>query len=107
VGAVAALPAWHDRAVLHFFTHDRDRASYAKRVQEAVAPGGFAIIATFAPDGPDTCSGLPVRRSSGGDVLDLLGPEFSGVDEATELHVTPGGRTQPFSWLVARRNVER
>ena len=100
-----AYAVWHDRAVLHFFTHEPDRATYAALVREAVAPGGFAIIATFAPDGPETCSGLPVRRSGADDVLRLLGPSFTPIRAATEPHVTPGGRTQPFSWLTARRGA--
>jgi trans-aconitate methyltransferase len=56
---------WHDRAVLHFFTRESDRASYAGRVREALAPGGHAVIATFAPDGPTSCSGLPVTACIG------------------------------------------
>jgi hypothetical protein len=101
-----AYALWHDRAVLHFFTRQEDRVAYADRVREAVAPGGHAIIATFAPDGPPTCSGLPVRRSSAGGVLRLLGPAFAEVQALTEQHVTPGGRIQPFSWVTARRRTD-
>jgi SAM-dependent methyltransferase len=94
---------WHDRALLHFLTRAADRAAYAAKLRAALAPGGCAVIAGFAPGGPATCSGLPVERSSPGAVLALLGDEFDPVLEATEEHVTPGGRTQPFAWLVARR----
>lgn len=55
---------WHDRAVLHVFTGDEERERYADRLREALQPGGHAIIATFAPDGPTSCSGLEVRCSS-------------------------------------------
>ena len=94
---------WHDRAVLHFFTEPQDRAAYAGVLREALSPGGFAIIATFAPDGPTSCSGLPVRRSSADEVLALLGDGFVHVRASSEQHITPGGRAQSFSWLVARR----
>jgi 2-polyprenyl-3-methyl-5-hydroxy-6-metoxy-1,4-benzoquinol methylase len=50
---------WHDRAAFHFLTEPKDRAAYAKRVSKAVRPGGHVIIGTFAPDGPERCSGLP------------------------------------------------
>ena len=93
---------WHDRALLHFFTQPRQRAAYAGVLRAALAPGGFAVIATFAPDGPTSCSGLPVLRSSAGDVLDLLGDGFDPVQETAEQHITPSGRTQAFSRLVAR-----
>ena len=95
---------WHDRAVLHFFTTPADRAQYAATLLDAVRPGGHAIIATFALDGPDRCSGLPVRRSSAENILRLLGDEFAGVSADIEHHRAPSGRVQPFSWLVACRS---
>ena len=96
---------WHDRAVLHFFTADAQRAEYAARVRACLDTGGHAVIATFAPDGPTTCSGLPVRRSSADDVLALLGAGFRAIGTHVEHHRTPGGRTQPFTWVVARREA--
>jgi len=94
---------WHDRAVLHFFTDPTDRARYAEALNLALAPGGYAIIAIFAPDGPARCSGLPVQRSSAQDILDLLGDQFTAVSAETERHRTPSGRDQAFTWLVAQR----
>lgn len=94
---------WHDRAVLHFFTDPQQRQGYADRVREALTPGGHAIIATFAPHGPDTCSGLPVTRTSADEIIDLLGPEFVAEGTAIQHHRTPRGRVQPFTWLIARR----
>jgi SAM-dependent methyltransferase len=93
---------WHDRAVLHFFTDPKDRARYAERVRAAVTEGGHAIIATFAPDGPDRCSGLPVQRSSAADIAELLGNDFRMVDARTRPHRTPAGAIQPFTWVVAQ-----
>jgi hypothetical protein len=61
------------------------------------------VIATFAPDGPTECSGLPVRRSSAQDIAQLLGDEFGLVREDRELHQTPGGTEQPFTWVVLQR----
>jgi trans-aconitate methyltransferase len=95
---------WHDRALLHFFTGEAERAAYASRVRAAVAPGGFAVVATFAPDGPETCSGLPVRRSDAAGTLRLLGDGFREVRSWRLEHTTPGGRAQPFAWLVAQRD---
>lgn len=94
---------WHDRAVLHFLTEDEDRERYAATVARAVAPGGHAIIAGFAPDGPERCSGLPVRRASGEDLAALLGDAFTPVGVRREEHTTPSGNVQLFAWLVARR----
>ena len=95
---------WHDRAVLHFFVGDGDRRGYARVLHKALAPGGYAIIATFAPEGPEQCSGLPVHRSSADDILDLLGSEFSQVSDWVQVHTTPSDKVQPFTWVSARRH---
>jgi len=55
---------WHDRAAFHFLTDPHDRTAYVERLRIALAPGGQVIIATFAPDGPEKCSGLPVQRTT-------------------------------------------
>ncbi|MFA9271359.1 MAG: trans-aconitate 2-methyltransferase, partial [Baekduiaceae bacterium] len=94
---------WHDRAVLHFLVEDTDRARYADLAARAVAPGGHIVVGTFAPDGPEQCSGLPVRRHSADDLAALLAGHFEPLRSAREEHRTPSGNVQPFSWLVARR----
>ena len=50
------MDIWHDRAVFHFLTDAHDRALYLKHLRETVKMTGTAIIATFAPDGPETVS---------------------------------------------------
>lgn len=95
---------WHDRATLHFFVVDHDRVQYARIAGAAIAPGGYGVIATFAPDGPRTCSGLPVRPSSAEEIAALFGPQFTLVSSDRELHRTPGGADQSFTWAVLRRD---
>ena len=96
-----ALPAhaydvWHDRAVFHFLTEEADRQAYVAQLQHAMKPGGHVIIATFAPDGPAQCSGLPVVRYSPATLQTALGPAFHSIEHAHELHETPAGAMQPF-----------
>jgi trans-aconitate methyltransferase len=55
---------WHDRAAFHFLTQEQDRVAYVERLRQALKVSGHAIIATFALDGPERCSGLPVARYS-------------------------------------------
>lgn len=92
---------WHDRAALHFLTDPKDRASYAERVLRAVRLGGHVIIGTFAPDGPERCSGLPVVRYDAATLAVLLGPSFKLIESKRHDHQTPGGATQrfQFSWF--------
>ncbi len=97
---------WHDRAVLHFLVGEGERAAYRRVLEAAVIPGGHAVIATFAPDGPERCSGLPVRRYGAEDLETFLGSTFLLVDARTFDHVTPGGTVQRFNvgWLQRHRD---
>lgn len=87
---------WHDRAVFHFLTDPADRAAYVAQAISALRPGGHVILATFAPDGPTRCSGLPVQRHDSDSILREFGPRFRLDATTTERHITPSGITQPF-----------
>ncbi|MHB8488658.1 MAG: class I SAM-dependent methyltransferase [Candidatus Dormibacteria bacterium] len=91
---------WHDRAVFHFLTHAAERAKYLTIMRQALSDSGALIIATFAPDGPERCSGLPVARYDAIDLERLL-EGFTVVGSSREEHVTPGGTVQPFTWIAA------
>jgi SAM-dependent methyltransferase len=93
---------WHDRALFHFLVDRADRDRYAETVRHAVRPGGAVVIATFALDGPETCSGLPVHRYDVAGIAAVLGPGAELVAESREEHVTPRGRVQPFTWAALR-----
>jgi hypothetical protein len=95
---------WHDRAVFHFLTDPEDRTRYLDLMARAVAPEGRVIMQTFAPDGPDSCSGLPVARYSAEDLARALAPDFEVIDSGRQAHVTPSAKTQPFTWVVAARS---
>ena len=94
---------WHDRAVFHFLTKAADRSAYVSLLSRTLLVGGHAIIATFALDGPERCSGLPVRRYDGPALAAELGPAFTLVRSLPEAHVTPQGKTQSFQYSLFRR----
>lgn len=94
---------WHDRAAFHFLTDSHDRAAYVERLRSAVMPCGQVIIATFAPDGPEKCSGLPVQRHDSASLSAELGPEFELVETRSEMHQTPWHSTQAFQFSRFRR----
>jgi len=93
---------WHDRAVFHFLTDPGDRAIYREVLRQAIEPGGAVIVATFAEDGPMSCSGLPVERYSADGLLAELGDGFAPISTRGAAHVTPGGAVQPLTWIAAR-----
>lgn len=94
---------WHDRAVLHFMTSDDARDRYLGVLAKATSVGSVAVFATFAPDGPEQCSGLAVRRYSADDLIALLGAHWRPTAIDREEHRTPGGAVQPFTWAAFRR----
>lgn len=89
---------WHDRAAFHFLVRAEDRAAYRAVLLSALPAGGHAIVATFAPDGPERCSGLPVARYDAEALAAELGPAFTLVESLREDHRTPGGKVQRFQW---------
>jgi SAM-dependent methyltransferase len=99
----AAYDTWHDRAAFHFLTAPEDQAAYARLMARAVRRGGFAIIGTFAPDGPERCSGLPVARHDADDLSRLFAADFALVQTRRHEHHTPGGAVQKFQFCVFRR----
>lgn len=98
-----AWDVWHDRAAFHFLINPRDRAAYVQRLRSAVAPQGQVIIATFAPDGPEKCSGLPVQRHDSASLSAELGSEFELIETRSEMHRTPWHSTQAFQFSRFRR----
>jgi SAM-dependent methyltransferase len=94
---------WHDRAVFHFLVDDAARAAYRRTLAKALGPRGKAILATFALDGPERCSGLPVRRYSVATLAAELGDVLSPLDTRQEVHVTPSGAKQSFVYVLFKR----
>ena len=95
---------WHDRAVFHFLTGERDRACYLETLFKALKPCGQAIIATFSDSGPNQCSGLDVVRYSPETLKQTLGQQLRLVETFTEEHHTPGGGLQQFVYCRFCRN---
>jgi SAM-dependent methyltransferase len=97
---------WHDRAVFHFLTDPADRAAYLATLRAALADGGAIIMAAFAADGPARCSGLPVARYDAAGLAAELTAAYGEAVTVTghrrELHHTPSGVIQPFTWITAR-----
>jgi SAM-dependent methyltransferase len=93
---------WHDRAVFHFLTEPKDRAAYVRQVTHAVRPGGHVIVATFGPEGPTKCSGLEVMRYDPDTLHDQFGASFRMLRHLTEIHQTPAGAAQQFTYCYCK-----
>lgn len=96
---------WHDRAVFHFLTDDEQKRRYVAGLSQATKPGSHLIMATFAPEAPPRCSGLPVQRYEAGQLEAVLGSGFELRRQRKELHITPGGTEQMYAYCLFQRTA--
>jgi SAM-dependent methyltransferase len=96
---------WHDRAVFHFMVSPADREGYLNVLRRALRPGGHLVIATFGPQGPTQCSGLPVERYSAEEILRVLGDDFELASSNLATHNTPSGASQQFLYAHLQRRA--
>jgi ubiquinone/menaquinone biosynthesis C-methylase UbiE len=94
---------WHDRAVFHFLVAPPDQEAYLESMTRSLEPEGYAVLATFALDGPEKCSGLPVARYSGDTLAARLEPGFELLKAERHTHRTPNGKEQRFTYALFRR----
>lgn len=94
---------WHDRAVFHFLTSAEDQEAYIQALEAGTRPGSVIIMGTFALEGPEKCSGLPVQRYSPETLQARLGGHFELIASRGHVHLTPAGAEQRFSFAVFRR----
>lgn len=87
---------WHDRAVFHFMTDSTHVQEYLETMRAALVPGGFFVLATFGPEGPDRCSGLDVQHYSIEELAELLEEDFELKSSDLEVHTTPAADKQQF-----------
>lgn len=100
---LGSYDVWHDRAVFHFLTDPEDRDKYVKVLNDTVPVGGHLIIATFALDGPDKCSMLPVCKYDYESLAKTFEPSFELVRHQQHQHSTPMGNIQPFTFVVLKK----
>lgn len=94
---------WHDRAVFHFLTTPEQRRMYVQKAEQSLKAEGYLLIATFGPDGPLQCSGLPIVRYSPETLQAELGAGFILREQRTEAHLTPSGNTQHFIYCLFQK----
>ena len=97
LGARAAAVQWLEAdiltATLPAHTYD---VWHVRAVLRALKPGGTLLLATFAEDGPTTCSGLPVVRCCPERLQETLGSALLLLNHGWFCHRTPGGAEQHF-----------
>ena len=94
---------WYDRALFHFLLTSDEQNSYVRVAAESISADGYLVLATFAPDGPEKCSGLPVFRHSMDSLAELFSVHFKLEWASERMHLTPSGGQQKFTVCRFRR----
>lgn len=101
----ASYEVWHDRATFHFLTAAEQVDRYLNIARQSINAGGYAVIGTFSTNGPEKCSGLPIKQYNEDTLTDQLSNGFKKVKCITESHVTPFNTTQHFLFCSFRRTL--
>ena len=102
LAAVPPVQLWHDRAMLHFLTTEKQRAAYLHTLKSILQPGGYVILAAFSFGGANQCSGLPVHNYDRQAFSDFLSKEFTILDCFDHLYHMPSGAERPYTYIRAQ-----
>jgi hypothetical protein len=97
---IGPVDLWHDRAVLHFITDEKQRSAYFELINKMVKPGGFAIIAAFNLQGAEMCSGLPVYRYSKEMLEERMKGNLKLLDAFDYTYTMPSGNTREYVYTL-------
>ena len=93
---------WHDRATFHFLTEENQIATYLDIAGKAIT--NYLVIGTFLKNGPEKCSGLPVKQYSEIQLQNQLKKDFTKIRCINEDHVTPFHTTQNFLFCSFKKD---
>ena len=85
---------WHDRAVFHFLTTQKQIDKYLETARTSV--NSYLTIGTFSDNGPGKCSGLEIKQYNEVTLTAELENGFKKIKCFTEDHLTPFDTTQNF-----------
>ncbi|WP_426671401.1 class I SAM-dependent methyltransferase [Mucilaginibacter sp. McL0603] len=94
---------WHDRAAFHFLTTENQIDTYLNIAQIAISK--YMVIGAFSENGPEKCSGLPIKQYSESQLVDQLSNYFTSIKCMNEDHVTPFKTIQNFLFCSFKRKI--
>lgn len=94
---------WHDRAVLHFFTEEKQQKAYFELLKGAIKPKGFVILAEFNLEGAKKCSGLDVFNYNEEMLQERLGTDFVLLKSFNYMYIQPSGNTREYVYTLFQK----
>lgn len=97
------IDLWHDRAVLHFFTQEKDQKAYFDLLKSVLKPKGFVILAEFNLGGAKKCSGLDVFNYNEEMLQERLGNDFKLLKSFNHTYTQPLGNTREYVYTLFQK----
>ena len=97
----SAYDYWNDRAVFHFLTDEKDKATYVNKVNQKV--DGYFCIGAFSKSGPIKCSGREICQYDMQDLIELFAENFELIRHGEEEHITPFETSQNFVYCLFKK----
>ncbi|MBD1395105.1 class I SAM-dependent methyltransferase [Mucilaginibacter glaciei] len=85
---------WHDRATFHFLTSKNQIGAYLQIAGRSI--NNYMVVGTFSENGPDKCSGLPIKQYTEVQLQRQLKKHFEKIKCIHEDHITPFQTKQNF-----------
>ena len=95
---------WHDRAVFHFITNEKDIFRYKENVIAHLSDSANVVIGTFSFEGPLKCSGIEIKQYSKETLANVFTPELSLLSSQYVDHITPFDTIQNFVFCSFQKN---
>jgi SAM-dependent methyltransferase len=103
LGIGLEIGLWHDRAMLHFLTEEKERNDYVAVIRRNLRVGGFLIIAAYSDDGAKKCGGLRIHNYNEKALAKLLGDDFKMLKSFRYVYRMPSGGKRPYVYCLFRR----
>ncbi len=102
---IEKVDVWIDRAVLHFFTEEKDQETYFNLLKEKVNLNGFVILAQFNLQGATKCSGLTVKRYNAEMFQEKLGTDFKLIESFDYTYSMPSGDEREYVYSLFQKTT--
>lgn len=96
---------WHDRATFHFLTEAEQIKKYLGIANSAIADSGKIVLGTFSENGPEKCSGLPIKQYSESTLTLLIRNWFKKIKCIHSDHMTPFNTIQHFLFCSFKKAI--
>ncbi|MCF6308179.1 MAG: class I SAM-dependent methyltransferase [Flavobacteriaceae bacterium] len=104
LNTINRVDLWIDRAVLHFFTEEKDQDTYFNLLKSKISSKGFVILAEFNLRGAKKCSGLDIFQYDTAMLQNKLGSDFKLLEAFDYNYTMPSGDIRKYIYTLFKKN---